>query len=120
MYLRIQNKAGEELKYCKLSMIDLAGSERGSATQCKGVRFKEGSNINKSLLALGEFIEPSPLHRDIGLVVTRVFIKQYAMSSVHSMQRLVLMCNHRESYESTHFLCSISTRSSETKKCHPE
>lgn len=34
-------------------MIDLAGSERGAATNCSGLRFKEGSNINKSLLALG-------------------------------------------------------------------
>lgn len=40
----------------KLSMIDLAGSERGSATGCKGARFREGANINKSLLALGNCI----------------------------------------------------------------
>ncbi|XP_014243876.1 kinesin-like protein KIF18A isoform X2 [Cimex lectularius] len=44
------------LKLAKLSMIDLAGSERGSSTGCKGIRFKEGSNINKSLLALGNCI----------------------------------------------------------------
>ena len=43
-----------QVKISKLSMIDLAGSERGSATGCRGIRFKEGSNINKSLLALGE------------------------------------------------------------------
>lgn len=40
----------------KLSMIDLAGSERGTATGCNGARFTEGSNINKSLLALGNCI----------------------------------------------------------------
>ena len=41
----------------KLSMIDLAGSERGSATSSRGVaRFREGANINKSLLALGNCI----------------------------------------------------------------
>lgn len=40
----------------KLSMIDLAGSERGSATGYNGARFTEGSNINKSLLALGNCI----------------------------------------------------------------
>ena len=34
-------------------MIDLAGSEKGSATGNKGARFREGANINKSLLALG-------------------------------------------------------------------
>lgn len=37
-------------------MIDLAGSERGSATGCAGARFTEGANINKSLLALGNCI----------------------------------------------------------------
>lgn len=39
-----------------LSIIDLAGSERASATQNMGNRMKEGANINKSLLALGNCI----------------------------------------------------------------
>ncbi|KAM0486352.1 hypothetical protein ACHAPX_001058 [Trichoderma viride] len=36
-----------------LSIIDLAGSERASATKNRGERLVEGANINKSLLALG-------------------------------------------------------------------
>jgi kinesin family protein 18/19 len=36
-----------------LSIIDLAGSERASATLNRGERLLEGANINKSLLALG-------------------------------------------------------------------
>lgn len=44
------------MRTAKLSMIDLAGSERGSATGCAGARFTEGANINKSLLALGNCI----------------------------------------------------------------
>merc|ERR1719245_185003 len=40
----------------KLSMIDLAGSERASATNNKGMRMIEGANINRSLLALGNCI----------------------------------------------------------------
>lgn len=39
-----------------LSIIDLAGSERASATQNRGERLFEGANINKSLLALGSCI----------------------------------------------------------------
>lgn len=40
----------------KLSMIDLAGSERASQTQNRGIRMIEGANINRSLLALGNCI----------------------------------------------------------------
>ncbi|EZF30450.1 kinesin-like protein [Trichophyton mentagrophytes] len=39
-----------------LSIIDLAGSERASATKNRGERLVEGANINKSLLALGSCI----------------------------------------------------------------
>ena len=40
----------------KLSMIDLAGSERASQTHNSGLRLLEGANINRSLLALGNCI----------------------------------------------------------------
>ena len=40
----------------KLSLIDLAGSERASQTANKGLRLLEGANINRSLLALGNCI----------------------------------------------------------------
>ncbi|XP_057334110.1 kinesin-like protein KIF18A [Microplitis mediator] len=56
VYVNITNKLDGQVKQVKLSMIDLAGSERASATGCKGARFKEGANINKSLLALGNCI----------------------------------------------------------------
>ena len=45
-----------EIKIGKLSMIDLAGSERASATQNRGIRLIEGANINRSLLTLGNCI----------------------------------------------------------------
>lgn len=40
----------------KMSLIDLAGSERATVTTNRGVRLREGANINKSLLALGNCI----------------------------------------------------------------
>ena len=46
----------EEITLGKLSMIDLAGSERASNTNTKGMRMIEGAKINKSLLALGNCI----------------------------------------------------------------
>lgn len=45
-----------EMNYSKLSMIDLAGSERATSTGNKGARMQEGAAINKSLLALGNCI----------------------------------------------------------------
>lgn len=56
VYIQMTVKTTREVRRAKLSMIDLAGSERGSATGFIGARFKEGANINKSLLALGNCI----------------------------------------------------------------
>lgn len=52
----IQGKNGKEIQSARLSMIDLAGSERAAYTNNKGMRMIEGANINKSLLALGNCI----------------------------------------------------------------
>lgn len=46
----------EAMVESRLSLIDLAGSERASATQNRGARLNEGANINKSLLALANCI----------------------------------------------------------------
>jgi len=40
----------------KLSLIDLAGSERGTVTENRGLRLREGAKINRSLLALANCI----------------------------------------------------------------
>ncbi|XP_047503917.1 kinesin-like protein KIF18B isoform X2 [Pieris napi] len=56
VYVKMRYKISSQLRVVKLSMIDLAGSERASATGCRGDRFKEGANINKSLLSLGNCI----------------------------------------------------------------
>jgi kinesin family member 18/19 len=56
VHIRMTDKKTSVRRTVKLSMIDLAGSERAQSTKCKGLRFKEGANINKSLLALGNCI----------------------------------------------------------------
>jgi kinesin family protein 18/19 len=48
--MNIVNRVG------KLSLIDLAGSERALATDQRTLRSLEGANINRSLLALGSCI----------------------------------------------------------------
>lgn len=58
VYLKQKSRStglSADVKVGKLSMIDLAGSERGTAAMARGAtRLREGANINKSLLALGK------------------------------------------------------------------
>lgn len=56
VHIRMVDKRTSTKRTVKLSMIDLAGSERAQSTKCKGLRFKEGANINRSLLSLGNCI----------------------------------------------------------------
>ncbi|XP_001354313.2 kinesin-like protein KIF18A [Drosophila pseudoobscura] len=56
VHIRITDRKTDTKRTVKLSMIDLAGSERAASTKGIGVRFKEGASINKSLLALGNCI----------------------------------------------------------------
>ena len=42
--------------FAALNLVDLAGSERASKTEATGARLKEGANINKSLMSLGNVI----------------------------------------------------------------
>ena len=56
LQLNIRKQTGNIIAVSKLSFVDLAGSERVELTQNKGLRLHEGSNINKSLLALGKVI----------------------------------------------------------------
>lgn len=46
----------QEVRKCKFHFVDLAGSERAKRTGAQGVQLKEGIDINKGLLALGNVI----------------------------------------------------------------
>lgn len=45
-----------EVRKCKFRFVDLAGSERAKRTGAQGTQLKEGIDINKGLLALGNVI----------------------------------------------------------------
>ncbi|MPC11635.1 Chromosome-associated kinesin KIF4A [Portunus trituberculatus] len=49
-------KKGGSVVSAKFHMVDLAGSERAKKTGATGERFREGVNINRGLLALGNVI----------------------------------------------------------------
>ncbi|XP_077913027.1 kinesin-like protein KIF16B isoform X1 [Halichoerus grypus] len=58
-YVLLQAKFDSEMPcetVSKIHLVDLAGSERADATGATGVRLKEGGNINKSLVTLGNVI----------------------------------------------------------------
>ncbi|KAH8265672.1 hypothetical protein KR044_010640, partial [Drosophila immigrans] len=55
----------------KFNLVDLAGSERCSKTLASGDRFKEGVNINKGLLALGNVINALGTGQQVGYVPYR-------------------------------------------------
>ena len=48
--------ADPEVRKCKFHFVDLAGSERAKRTGAEGLRLREGIDINKGLLALGNVI----------------------------------------------------------------
>jgi len=54
--LYIESKRGDMVRYSRLHLIDLAGSERQKFTHASGVRLKESGHINKSLSTLGHVI----------------------------------------------------------------
>ena len=61
LQITVENKdrahgVSSEINVAKLSLIDLAGSERAAASHNRGIRLLEGANINRSLLALGNCI----------------------------------------------------------------
>ena len=50
------NEEGGAVRVSTLTMVDLAGSERVAKTGAEGLRMREGTSINKSLLTLGTVI----------------------------------------------------------------
>ncbi|XP_071502973.1 chromosome-associated kinesin KIF4A-like [Diadema antillarum] len=57
IYVDLQQKdSSESCCHAKFHLVDLAGSERAKRTQAQGERLKEGININRGLLALGNVI----------------------------------------------------------------
>lgn len=52
----VPNRTEPEVRRCKFHFVDLAGSERVKRTGAEGLRLREGIDINKGLLVLGNVI----------------------------------------------------------------
>jgi len=115
----ITNADGEvgETEIAKLSMIDLAGSERASATNNRGIRLLEGANINRSLLSLANCITalsekiPFVPYRDSKL--TRLLKDSLGGNTRTVMIANVTPCHHQ--YEDSHNTLKYAQRATSIK-----
>nr|XP_061811185.1 kinesin-like protein KIF18A [Nerophis lumbriciformis] len=123
IYLRQQDRgAGLNPNACvaKMSLIDLAGSERASATNAKGQRFREGANINRSLLALGNVINAlaNPKSKQAFIPYRDSKLTRILKDSLGGNCRTVMIANispSSKSYDDTHNTLKYANRAKEIK-----
>eukprot|EP00064_Thunnus_orientalis_P002493 superscaffoldBa00000185_g2500 len=123
IYLRQQDKTASlnpNVCVAKMSLIDLAGSERASATNAKGARFREGANINRSLLALGNVINAlaDPKSKKAHIPYRDSKLTRILKDSLGGNCRTVMIANvspSSKSYDDTHNTLKYANRAKEIK-----
>ncbi|XP_061886760.1 kinesin-like protein KIF18A isoform X1 [Entelurus aequoreus] len=123
IYLRQQDKTASlnrNVCVAKMSLIDLAGSERASATNTKGQRFREGANINRSLLALGNVINAlaDPKRKKSHIPYRDSKLTRILKDSLGGNCRTVMIANvspSSKSYDDTHNTLKYANRAKEIK-----
>ncbi|OEL25558.1 Kinesin-like protein KIN-7E, chloroplastic [Dichanthelium oligosanthes] len=86
-----ESDAAEEVKLSQLNLIDLAGSE-SSKTETTGLRRKEGSYINKSLLTLGTVISKLTDGKATHIPYRDSKLTRLLQSSLSGHGRISLIC----------------------------
>uniref|UniRef100_A0A3B3CIR2 Kinesin-like protein n=1 Tax=Oryzias melastigma TaxID=30732 RepID=A0A3B3CIR2_ORYME len=123
IYLRQQDKTAslnQNVCIAKMSLIDLAGSERASATNAKGARLREGANINRSLLALGNVINAlaDPKSKKAHIPYRDSKLTRILKDSLGGNCRTVMIANvspSSKSYDDTHNTLKYANRAKEIK-----
>ncbi|KAM8895291.1 kinesin-like protein KIF18A isoform 2-T3 [Spinachia spinachia] len=123
IYLRQQEKTASlnpNACVAKMSLIDLAGSERASATNAKGARLREGANINRSLLALGNVINAlaDPKSKKTHIPYRDSKLTRLLKDSLGGNCRTVMIANvspSSKSYDDTHNALKYANRAKEIK-----
>eukprot|EP01038_Epipyxis_sp_PR26KG_P010531 gene10531-14148_t len=123
-----RNESGKEYyTETKLSLIDLAGSERASATNNRGIRLHEGANINKSLLALANCINTlagnsiasnTSLNRKINVKYRDSKLTLLLKNSLEGNCNLVMIANINpadSTYEDSHNTLKYANRAKNIK-----
>ncbi|CAD5195969.1 unnamed protein product, partial [Musa acuminata subsp. malaccensis] len=86
-----ENEDGEDVRLSQLNLIDLAGSE-SSKTETTGLRRKEGSYINKSLLTLGTVISKLTDGKATHIPYRDSKLTRLLQSSLSGHGRISLIC----------------------------
>lgn len=96
----------------KLSLIDLAGSERGTVTENRGIRLREGAKINRSLLALANCINALGDKSKKGFFVPYRDSKLTRLLKVHGEDYFVGLAGRQlqNSDDSQHFASRVAIR----------
>ncbi|XP_044062408.1 kinesin-like protein KIF18A [Siniperca chuatsi] len=123
IYLKQQDKTASlnpNVCIAKMSLIDLAGSERASATNAKGARLREGANINRSLLALGNVINAlaDPKSKKTHIPYRDSKLTRLLKDSLGGNCRTVMIANvspSSKSYDDTHNTLKYANRAKEIK-----
>ncbi|XP_076585727.1 kinesin-like protein KIF18A isoform X2 [Chaetodon auriga] len=123
IYLRQQDKTASlnpNVCVAKMSLIDLAGSERASATNAKGARLREGANINRSLLALGNVINAlaDPKSKKTHIPYRDSKLTRLLKDCLGGNCRTVMIANvspSSKSYDDTHNTLKYANRAKEIK-----
>nr|XP_057933024.1 kinesin-like protein KIF18A isoform X2 [Doryrhamphus excisus] len=123
IYLRQQEKTANlnpNVCVAKMSLIDLAGSERASATNARGQRLREGANINRSLLALGNVINAlaDPKSKKAHIPYRDSKLTRILKDSLGGNCRTVMIANvspSSMSYDDTHNTLKYANRAKEIK-----
>jgi hypothetical protein len=118
-----RNCNGQEISTSStLSMIDLAGSERASATNNRGSRLQEGANINKSLLALANCINAlagnSASGKQLNVKYRDSKLTHLLKSSLQGKCKLVMIANINPShitFEDSHNSLKYANRAKNIK-----
>ncbi|XP_061559099.1 kinesin-like protein KIF18A isoform X1 [Phycodurus eques] len=123
IYLRQQDKTAmlnPNVCVAKMSLIDLAGSERASATNAKGQRLREGANINRSLLSLGNVINAlaDPKSKKAHIPYRDSKLTRILKDSLGGNCRTVMIANispSSKSYDDTQNTLKYANRAKEIK-----
>lgn len=89
--------------FSQMNLIDLAGSENVSKAKTDGIRMKEGSNINKSLLALSN-------------VISKLSANPKSFVNYRDSKLTRLLQNGLSGNSKTTIICTIS----DTQNCYSE